>query len=127
MNKEEIRPATGVMFLYKPDSKWDKRRVLGIVEWTDNDRARVALVGQAAGPISVTLPLDSLHERHEMPDVRITSLYMSEPEERFMCASFGVGGSCGCDGAFDDGCPLCSEDKRGSWLRAIRKAQVAHT
>jgi hypothetical protein len=33
------------------------------------------------------------------------------------------GGSCGCDGALDDGCPLCTKEKKAEWL-AQREAKA---
>jgi len=36
---------------------------------------------------------------------------------------FGVGGNCGCDGALDDGCPLCSDKKLDEWL--VQRALAA--
>lgn len=32
------------------------------------------------------------------------------------CEEFGSGGVCGCDGAVDDGCPLCTRAKAFRWL-----------
>ena len=36
---------------------------------------------------------------------------------------FGYGGSCGCDGAFDFGCPICTPERR-SLFEAEVKASI---
>lgn len=43
-------------------------------------------------------------------------------DERAMISEFTVGGSCACDGAFDDGCPNCDEGHRIRF-KAQRDAQ----
>lgn len=39
---------------------------------------------------------------------------LSEEDQKVL-AEFGVGGICACDGAEDDGCPLCTEAKFYEW------------
>jgi hypothetical protein len=37
-------------------------------------------------------------------------------DEEFLIKEFTVGGSCGCDGALDDGCPFCTELRFMEWV-----------
>ena len=42
-------------------------------------------------------------------------------EQHFVEGSFGVGGICGCDGAIDFGCPLCTESVRIQFIHKLRE------
>lgn len=44
----------------------------------------------------------------------------TEDDERAMLAEFTVGGSCGCDGALDNGCPNCTLERAEEWLAERR-------
>lgn len=39
----------------------------------------------------------------------------TDDDERALCDEFTAGGCCGCDGAYDDGCPNCDEKKFAEW------------
>ena len=54
-------------------------------------------------------------------NTKIWCIYTPTPaEEQFIQASFGVGGKCGCDGALDFGCPLCTEDWKTQFIERLR-------
>ena len=38
---------------------------------------------------------------------------------RLISTVFGVGGSCGCDGALDFGCPLCTPKRREAFVAEV--------
>jgi hypothetical protein len=46
---------------------------------------------------------------------------LSDDEKQLLKESFTSGGSCGCDGYYDSGCPACSDEKRAEWLVLIRE------
>lgn len=46
--------------------------------------------------------------------------------ERLARTVFGVGGSCGCDGYYDDGCPLCTPAKMESFQAEITASIERH-
>lgn len=47
------------------------------------------------------------------------------PEEQsFIEAQFTVSGSCGCDGALDDGCPACKPKHRQKWIQDYRALEA---
>lgn len=45
----------------------------------------------------------------------------SDVEQQFIDESFGIHGSCACDGATDSGCPLCTPEVRQEFLTALRE------
>ena len=49
---------------------------------------------------------------------------LTATEETPVREQFGVGGICGCDGALDNGCPLCDLEQRDKWALA-RRARVS--
>ena len=48
---------------------------------------------------------------------------MTEEEYHLLMTSFGFRGSCACDGATSDGCPLCDEGKTKAWKETIDKVK----
>ena len=53
-------------------------------------------------------------------DTRVGLKPVTSAEESFIDKTFGVHGSCACDGATDDGCPLCSPKKKVPFLGELR-------
>ena len=49
---------------------------------------------------------------------------LTESEWRALFNEYGYGGCCGCDGALDAGCPLCTEAQFRKWLREKRASLV---
>ncbi len=47
---------------------------------------------------------------------------LTAAEQALLRETFEAAGSCGCDGAIDDGCPACNHEKRRAWLLRIRSA-----
>lgn len=41
-------------------------------------------------------------------------------EQKFMSDSYGFHGVCGCDGALDYGCPLCTPEREREFLKELR-------
>jgi len=42
-------------------------------------------------------------------------------EDTMVHTFFGHKGMCGCDGAIDDGCPICTDEKRQAFLKEFRE------
>ncbi len=49
----------------------------------------------------------------------------TQQDEEALLGEFGVGGCCGCDGAYDDGCPLCTDTQFEAWWKARLEAKAA--
>lgn len=45
----------------------------------------------------------------------------AKAEEDMVHTFFGHQGMCGCDGAYDDGCPICTPEKREAFLKEFRE------
>lgn len=48
----------------------------------------------------------------------------TEEDEKALRDEFTVAGSCGCDGAYDDGCPFCTDEKFDEWWLKRRLAKT---
>jgi hypothetical protein len=48
---------------------------------------------------------------------------MTLEEYRLLMSSFGFRGSCACDGATSDGCPLCNEEKTREWKDTLDRVK----
>ena len=68
-----------------------------------------------------TLLDDSLFQfvRNEAYQV-LNGLIVSNAEKDLIEEAYTIQGSCGCDGATDDGCPNCTKEKTISFLRELR-------
>ena len=53
-----------------------------------------------------------------------TDKTLTAEEKQAITDEFTVGGSCGCDGYYDNGCPACSPAKRREWLAARKGTPV---
>lgn len=62
------------------------------------------------------MPLHLVPEPKPQPQPLVPSL----EERMFIMSTFGVGGSCGCDGGVDTGCPLCTEERERGFLTELR-------
>lgn len=56
----------------------------------------------------------------EVPASNPEDAKATDIEKRFMNDSYGVGGICGCDGALDYGCPLCTPEREKDFLKKLR-------
>lgn len=48
---------------------------------------------------------------------------MTREEYHLLMSSFGFRGSCACDGATSDGCPLCNEEKTREWKDTLDRVK----
>jgi hypothetical protein len=54
--------------------------------------------------------------------MKLTELTVEERDALF--EEFGVGGSCGCDGAIDFGCPLCDPKQLHEWVEERHRQRM---
>ena len=48
----------------------------------------------------------------------------TEEDEKALRDRFAINGYCGCDGAYDDGCPFCDDKKFSEWWLKRRLART---
>jgi len=53
------------------------------------------------------------------------NVLMTQEEYDLLITSFGFRGSCGCDGATSDGCPLCAADKTKAWKETLDRVNTS--
>ena len=82
--------------------------------------------------LHIPAPLDILH--WEFKNLSITNddkeiivhnqVLLTKEEYHLLMSSFGHRGSCGCDGAVDFGCPLCTPSKTKGWKEELDKLKA---
>lgn len=56
----------------------------------------------------------------EVPESNPEDAGATDTEKRLMNDSYGLHGICGCDGALDYGCPLCTPEREKAFLKELR-------
>jgi hypothetical protein len=64
-------------------------------------------------------------DEHDKRSVVYHNVLMTQEEYDLLITSFGFRGSCGCDGATSDGCPLCDKSKTKAWKETIDRVKTS--